>query len=404
MWDELGIAPCQDPKAIRRAYAARLKKLDPDRDPEAFARLRGAFEWALDSAGEAAEQRSARPGHDAHHDAEPATDHDAQPAADDVRTDPRSQAEPDRADPAAEQPSAPAADGARKPELQPSAPPSDPDDIRDSALLIALDAALRRRDANEATVLYYRAAATGALSLERAPDVILRLLDVAVDDPALKGAAFRPLVRAAGLDASRSRALVDGELRQRVLARLRAEDWYDDLLATAGQRKGRSARRRAKIARLLLGRIGRHWRPRVDKAALRISLAQYRTHEAWLKDRIDPVWVSKLEGRLRRRDIFWYVFYILFVGGILFDFLFLSVFAVGDLPESLWSLSIGLLGALFLAWILKLLLGELIKLSFPGWRGFAGPALIPRVRAFWARGRTLWHRSKAKKPGDAGER
>ena len=394
MWEELGIAPCQDPKAIRRAYAARLKKLDPDRDPEAFARLRGAFERALESAGEAAEQRSSQPSHSTHHDAEP--------PADNVRTASRAQAEPDRSDPPAEQPSAPAADGAGKPKLQPSAPPSDDDDIRDRALLIALDAALRQRDANEATVLYYRAAATGALSLERAPDVMVRLLAVAVDDPALTAAAFRHLVRAAGLDASRSRALVDGELRQRVLARLRAEDWYDDLLAAAGQRKGRTARRRAKIARLLLGRIGRHWHPRVDKAALRTSLAQYRTQEAWLKDRIDPAWVSRLEGRLRRRDIFWHVFYILFVGGMLFEFLLLTVFAVSDLPESLGSLLIGPLGAAFLFWIFKLLLAELIKLSFPGWRGFAGLAPIARIRAFWARGQTIWHCPKAKKPGDAG--
>ena len=55
MWDELGIAPCDDPKAIRRAYAARLKKLDPDRDPNGFARLRDAYEWALKRAG--AEER-----------------------------------------------------------------------------------------------------------------------------------------------------------------------------------------------------------------------------------------------------------------------------------------------------------------------------------------------------------
>jgi len=50
MWDELGISPSDDPKAIRRAYAARLKALDPDRDPAAFARLRAALEWALSEA------------------------------------------------------------------------------------------------------------------------------------------------------------------------------------------------------------------------------------------------------------------------------------------------------------------------------------------------------------------
>lgn len=47
MWDELGISRCDDPKAISRAYAARLKKLDPDSDPAGFARLRGALEAAL---------------------------------------------------------------------------------------------------------------------------------------------------------------------------------------------------------------------------------------------------------------------------------------------------------------------------------------------------------------------
>ena len=395
MWDELGLAPCQDPKAIRRAYAARLKKLDPDRDPDAFARLRSAFEWALDKAGEEVAQRSSQPPQGTHRDAEP--------AADDAGTASRPQAEADRSEPSTGPTSPPPADGARKPELQPPAQPFDHDEIRDRALLIALDAALRRGDANEATVLYYRAAATGALSLEQAPDVIARLLAVAADDTAFKGVDFRHLVRTAGLDASRSRTLVQAELRQRVLARLRAEDWYDDLLATAAQRKGRTARRRAKIARLLLGRIGRYWRPRVDKAALRTWLAQCRTHEAWLKDRIDPAWVSKLEGRLRRREIFWLFCYIFFVGGMLFEFVLLTVFAVSDWPESLGSLLIGPLGALFLLWILKLLLDELIKLSFPGWRGFAGLAPLARARAFWAgRWRALRSRSKARKSADAG--
>jgi hypothetical protein len=47
MWDVLAIAPTDDAKAIRRAYAARLREIDPDREREAFARLRAALEWAL---------------------------------------------------------------------------------------------------------------------------------------------------------------------------------------------------------------------------------------------------------------------------------------------------------------------------------------------------------------------
>ncbi len=120
-------------------------------------------------------------------------------------------------------------------------------------------------------VLYYRAAATGALSLESAPDVTERLLAVAVDDMTLAAAAFRDLARIAGADKPRSRAQAtsDSEPHRRVLARLRAEDWYDDLLVKAKQRKGRAARRQAKIARLILGQIGRRRQPRVDKIALR---------------------------------------------------------------------------------------------------------------------------------------
>jgi hypothetical protein len=395
MWDELGIAPCDDAKAIRRAYAARLKKLDPDRDPEGFARLRSAFERALDGAT----RNGSRPSSDA----SPPTSaqSDADPAADELRAAPRSEAEPDRGETAAAHSTAPT-EKVRKAAL-PSPPASDYDDIRDRALLIALDAALRRRDAAEATALYYRAAATGALSLERAPDVIERLLAVAVDDRTLGAAAFRHLTRTVGLATPQSRAPVASELRQRVLARLRADDWYDDLLAKAGQKKDRTARRQRKIARLILRRIGRHWHPRVDKAALRTWLDQCKTHAVWLEDRIDPLWVNKLDRRLRRRELFGLACYTLFIGAMLIQFVHLSIVAIIDGIGPLWPLVIGPFLAAFFLWILKLLVTELLKRTIPGWAESAGIALLRRTGALWAgRLRASWRGWRTKRPADGG--
>lgn len=47
IWDVLGIAPTDDGRAIRRAYAARLKAIDAEADPDAFIVLREAMEVAL---------------------------------------------------------------------------------------------------------------------------------------------------------------------------------------------------------------------------------------------------------------------------------------------------------------------------------------------------------------------
>lgn len=53
-WQVLGLAPTDDVRAIKRAYAACLKRCRPEDDPEGFARLRGAYEMLL-------AQASARP-------------------------------------------------------------------------------------------------------------------------------------------------------------------------------------------------------------------------------------------------------------------------------------------------------------------------------------------------------
>ena len=392
MWDELGIAPCADRKAIRRAYAARLKKLDPDRDPNGFARLRDAFEWALSRAGEDDGRRSS--------EAPPTSaDRDTDAVEDDLRTLTRAeaQADPDRSEPAAHSSAAPT-ESVQPPDPQPL-PASWHDDIRDQALLAELDAALRRHDGNAATVLYYRAAATGALSLASAPDVMERLLAVAVDDMTLAAAVFRNLARIAGVDRPRSRDQPVSDLHRRVLARLQALDWYDDLMVKAKQRKGRAARRQAKIARLILGQIGRYRQPRVDKIALRSWIDQYKTHAVWLEDRIDPAWMAVLDKRLRRRELFWTTLYTLVIGGLLIQFAIVVVIAITDGGQPLWPILTGPFFAVFLLWLLKLLTDQLLKAWIPGWTGYG---LRRRGAAWGARIRAIRSRAKPKGDEDAG--
>lgn len=49
-WQLLGIAPTEENRAIRVAYAARLKAIDPESDPQAFIRLRNAYERVVAAA------------------------------------------------------------------------------------------------------------------------------------------------------------------------------------------------------------------------------------------------------------------------------------------------------------------------------------------------------------------
>jgi hypothetical protein len=67
-----------------------------------------------------------------------------------------------------------------------------------------------------------------------------------------------------------------------------------------------------------------------------------------------------------------------------------SVVAVVDGPESPWPLLIAPFAALFLLWLLKLLLTQLLTLAIPGWSGFGD------------RFSALWRRAKRKKSGDVG--
>ncbi|HLZ03125.1 MAG TPA: J domain-containing protein [Bradyrhizobium sp.] len=346
MWEELGIAPSEDPKAIRRAYAARLKKLDPDRDPAAFARLREALEWAL---YEVAETTSAfRAPRAPTADLNSAEDGLDPPDRPEIRRPPSG----DRFPGTHEQIAADGADEAASASLTATA--------SEDALLDELESALHARNTAGALALYYRAAATGAVPLHAEP-LLDRLFSQAIEPTLVQPAAFREFARITGWDEHESKRSVLSELRQRVLARLVAEDWYETLLATA-ERRNRATRKRARLARLVLARIGKHWMPRVKQEALRTLLDEFRLHERSLSDRISPAWIQTLERRWRRRAIARTMLLTLFVAALLIDWWAILIAEMIDRGLSAGAILIAPFATAFLLWLLTLLTRSLLDL------------------------------------------
>ena len=288
MWDVLAIAPTDDPKVIRRAYAARLKQIDPDRDRETFVRLRQALEWALASARQPPRRPPPPP--------EPAPADDATPSmAVEVAQAPQPRYEvrifPAQSPVAFRQPPAP------------PLPNIAEERANERALLIGLEAALQRHDAREASQLYVRAAATGALPLGDAERMLARLFTVALEDASFDGPAFRALAKSFGWDRPDLDSATVAAVRQRVMTRLAAEDWYDALVGIADRKRWWFWGRRSRVARLMLRRIRGWGLLRIDRPALRATLDALKPHESWLRDRIAPEWVATLERRMRRREL-----------------------------------------------------------------------------------------------------
>jgi curved DNA-binding protein CbpA len=345
MWDELGIDPCDDPKAVRRAYAALLKKLDPDKDPAAFARLREALEWALAEIDEGTSPQFQPP---RARSSEPDTGQDRWNDFNSLR---------------------PNGDVSREPVLRRPDEPGAGDVVSMAApdwldvstsertLLDAFEGALGRRDAAAALSLFYRA----LLPLQDALAQLDRLFALVVEDTTIEPAAFRDLARTFGWDRQAQESGTSSELRQRVLARLAAEDWYDSLVAAAAPRAPVSGKH-AKIARLMLRRIGRYRMPRVDSAELETRLDEFRIHQAWLRHRIDPAWAATLEKRWRRREIFWFVFFVLFIAAMMLNGILVFVMEAVAGTLSLGAIAVAPFAAAFLMWIMKLLVTGLYRL------------------------------------------
>ena len=249
MWQELGIAPTSDARAIRRAYAQRLREAHPDRDPQAFQRLRIAFEralaWAERSAG--VDEPSEMLSEDEGGDFEEAKAKEAE----------------DRETP----------------------PLFDPeDDLEAAAARRRFETAATAGDTEAAFAEFSRSSARGLWSLTEQERVVAELMRVAVDDQSLPVARFAEIARAADWD--RPIAWAGEErtaLRERVLARLAAERWFTELKTIAASSGGKfEARQQRQIARALLGRLP-HWRMRlIAWDSIQRTIDEYERHQPWV--------------------------------------------------------------------------------------------------------------------------
>jgi hypothetical protein len=230
-WNELGIEPTDDARAIRRAYALRLKQTRPESDPEGFSRLRHAFEAALRSA-EGAAGRPIRP--------------------EVLRPREAISISPTAFPEAAEARIAELADAGK-----------------------TLDAVAALADAIDRSTL--------PLALEmKLKD---RLLLSVIHDRRLGGVALSDAARRLGWLEADGRGTGQGQLLRDLTARIAAETWYERLVATSQSKRYRLGDEPAAAARLLIGAgdpIARFLPP---SAELKLQLSAYHFHRRWIEHR-----------------------------------------------------------------------------------------------------------------------
>jgi hypothetical protein len=324
MWEELGIVPTADPKAIRRAYAGRLRGLDPDQDPAGFQRLRQAFEAALSQAEQPARAAPQRARELRPTPPTPKSDTDPTPPPQVIAPSHRSTSE-----------------GNRSPLIDDNRRPSVVDDAQWRAVFHACRRSLVAGDVEAAFGRLMDGWAQGLIPIAEEDDIVAQVMAAAVDDRTLSGERFQFMAR--HLDWDRPITVhtdTNVALRESVLLRLDAETWYAALRDNATRRDRWPTfvdQQERWLARVLLGMAPRWWLALVHSSLIRWRLKPYDAFEPWLQDRIDPRRLTQLKetSRSGARDagasLYW-LWHIIVSGLAIFGLMFGTRFGCSSSP------------------------------------------------------------------------
>lgn len=288
-WDELGIAETKDSKAIRRAYASRLRAIDQQKDPAAFQRLRQAYEWALNRV--------------------------SQPAME----------EPPPAEPAESGPQEAIAEDAPQ-ELT-------PDEILTQSLVERMREAMQAGRYDIAFDAYDKGSAQGVLPFGYREYLLDAMMETIVRDSNLSVDQFGHFLKRAGwgdMPASTERI---SRVRQFAMSRQEADGWFVRLQSlAAGDGSIMHTTYTPKLywrwlpkfierrnAKLFFGGWAIPKLSQLGADDLRRKVLDYRQREAWLKGRIDPEDAVRAVGVLDQFDRFGFLVdpLLVFVAGML---------------------------------------------------------------------------------------